>query len=204
MFDDGPQPGGRARPRSLPRTGGGYPPFVGDSTLPAQALGPVAAVRQAVDEHSDQYRPLGAYAGLTLAFNGLAVAGLIAAHRAGRLPDRFGPGDLALLSAGTYKLARVVAKDRVTSALRSPFTRFQSNSGFSEVEEAARGRGLQRAIGELIICPECLGQWVAAGFVAGHIAAPKTTRAVATTFSVYAAADGLQLLHAAVKQKLSD
>jgi hypothetical protein len=157
------------------------------------------ALREPFAAHSDQYRPLTGYATLTAAFNGLAAAGLVAAHRTGRLPEDYRATDLALLAAATYKLSRLIAKDRVTSALRAPFTRFQSDAGFGEVEEAARGSGLRRTLGELVVCPGCLGQWVAAGFVGGFVADPRTTRTVAATFTVYAAADALQMLHAAGK-----
>jgi hypothetical protein len=79
-------------------------------------------------------------------------AGLVAARARDRLPDRLGAGDVALLATATAKLSRVIAKDRVTSTLRAPFTRFQEDTGRGEVSEAARGRGAQRAIGELLIC----------------------------------------------------
>ena len=153
----------------------------------------------AVEPHSDQYRPLAGYGVLITAFNGLAAGGLLAAHRAGRLPDRLDPGDLALAAVASYKLARLIAKDRVTSALRAPFTTFQEDSGFSEVEEAARGTGLRRAVGELLVCPECLGQWTSAAFVGGLVGAPRVTRTVAAVFAVYAAADVLQVGHAVGK-----
>src|SRR4051812_11692693 len=92
--------------------------------------------------HADQYRPLGAYAGLVAAFN-LGVAGFVAAaERQGRLPERYPPADLGLMAVATYKLSRLVAKDRVTSGVRAPFTRYQGDAGHGEVDEAARGRGL--------------------------------------------------------------
>jgi uncharacterized protein DUF1360 len=150
--------------------------------------------------HSDRYRPLGAYAALIAAFNGTIAAGLLAAQRADRLPDRFGAGDLGLATVATYRLSRLIAKDRLTSALRAPFTRFQEDSGHGEVEEAARGRGLRLAVGELLVCPECVGQWVAAGFLGGLVVAPRPTRAVAALFTVYAASDALQMARAAAKE----
>src|SRR4051812_11581363 len=149
--------------------------------------------------HADQYRPLGGYAALIVAFNGAVAAGLVGAERSGRLPERYALGDLALMSVATYKFSRLISKDRVTSALRAPFTRFQEDSGHGEVEEAARGTGLRRAVGELLVCPDCLGQWVAGGFLAGLVAAPRPTRAVAAMFTVYAAADARQMLNAGAK-----
>ena len=154
-----------------------------------------------VSGHADQDRPLGSYVALMGAFGALSAAGLAAAARGERLPDRIGVGDLALGAVASYKVSRLLAKDRVTAGLRAPFTRFQEDSGHGEVEEAARGSGLRRAIGELLICPNCLGQWVAAGFTAGLLVAPRATRTVSAMFAVYAAADALQLLHSAGKSK---
>jgi hypothetical protein len=151
-------------------------------------------------DHSEQHRPLAAYNALIAAFNGLAAGGLVAAHRAGRLPERFSAGDIALAGAATYRLARLLARDRVTSGLRAPFTRFQDDAGHGEVDEAARGRGLQRALGELLVCPNCLSLWVAAGFTGGLVAAPRVTRAVAAGFTIEGIADALQLAAAAANQ----
>jgi uncharacterized protein DUF1360 len=145
-----------------------------------------------IEGHADRYRPLGGYLALMGAFNALAGAGLVAAHRAGRLPERIGPGDLALAGVATYKLSRLIGRDRVTSALRAPFTRFRGDAGQGEVDEAARGRGVRRAVGELLVCPDCLDLWVAAGFTGGLVAAPRVTRTVAAAFAVHALADALQ------------
>jgi hypothetical protein len=151
-------------------------------------------------DHADQHRPLAAYTAIIVAFNALAAAGLVVAHRRGRLPERFSAGDIALAGAASYRLARLVARDRVTSGLRAPFTRFQDDAGHGEVDEAARGRGVQRAIGELLVCPNCVGLWVAAGFTGGLVAAPRVTRTVAAGFTIEGIADALQLAAAAANQ----
>ena len=151
--------------------------------------------------HSAQHRPLAAYGALTVAFNGLFGAALLAARRSDRLPDRFGLGDALLLGAATAELSRLLAKDRVTSVLRAPFTRFEEDSGYGEVEEAARGTGAQRAIGELLICQYCVAQWVAAGMALGHAVAPRETRVVAGTFTVYGVANALNLAYSAAQDR---
>jgi hypothetical protein len=150
--------------------------------------------------HADQYRPLGSYALLTVLFNGSLAAALVAAARAGRLPERYGLGDLALIGAGTFKLSRLVARDRVTSAIRAPFTRFQGDAGHGEVDEAARGTGMRRAIGELLVCDYCLAQWFAAAGVVGLAAAPRTTRALGAVFTSYAISDFLQVAYVAAQE----
>jgi hypothetical protein len=103
----------------------------------------------------------GPYLALMGAFNAIVVGGVVAAGRAGRLPERVSPSDLTLGAIATCKVSRLIAKDRVTSGLRAHFTRFQEDSGHGEVEEAARGTGLRRAVGELLVCPNCLAQWMA-------------------------------------------
>jgi hypothetical protein len=147
--------------------------------------------------HSEQYRPLGGYLLLTGAFNALAATAVMAASRAGRLPDRVSASDIALGAVATYKLSRLIARDRVTSGIRAPFTRFQDDAGHGEVDEAARGTGLRLAIGELLVCPNCVGQWIAAGFTAGFVGAPRQTRPIAALFAIHAGADALQLAHSA-------
>jgi hypothetical protein len=98
-------------------------------------------------------------------------------------------------------MSRLLAKDRVTSVLRAPFTRFQEDTGRGEVSEAACGKGIQRAIGERLICEYCLAQWVAAGFALGHALAPRETRLVAATFAVFGASDVLNLAYPAAQQR---
>jgi hypothetical protein len=154
-----------------------------------------------IQGHSAQYRPLASYGLLTLAFNGLFGAALAAARRHDRRPGRFGAGEAVLLGAATAKLSRLIAKDRVTSVLRAPFTRFKEDTGYGEVEEEARGRGMQRAVGELLICQYCVAQWVAAGMVLGRAVAPRETQLVASTFAVYGLSDVLNLAYSAAQQR---
>ena len=145
--------------------------------------------------HADQHRPLGSYGALMGLFSGAFGTGLLVAGRSGRLPERIGARDVALLGVATFRLSRLIARDRVTSVVRAPFTRFQDDAGHGEVDEAARGVGLRRAVGELLICDFCLAPWVAAPGVVGLALAPRATRAVATLFAVQAVADALQLAY---------
>jgi hypothetical protein len=83
----------------------------------------------------------------------------------------------------------------VTSAARAPFTEYQGDSGAGEVEEAARGHGMRRAIGELLLCPYCLGMWIATAFTAGLIVAPRATRWIASALTTLFGADMLQIAY---------
>jgi hypothetical protein len=141
-------------------------------------------------------RPLAAYALLIGLFNAGFASAIAAAHTSGRkLPERIGLADLLLLGTATQKLSRLLAKDIVTSALRAPFTEFGDYSGQGEVDESARGHGMQKALGELVTCPFCVGQWVSAGFVSGFVASPRLTRLVASVFATLSIADFLQLAY---------
>jgi hypothetical protein len=143
----------------------------------------------------DEYRPLAGYAVLTGTFLTALTGALVAAHKNDRLPDRIPLQDLALAGLATHKLSRLITKDKISGTLRAPFTRFQEKSGHGEVEEAARGRGLRYAIGELLVCPYCVGQWVAGGFTVGYVFAPKTTRLLAAMWSIEAISDAAQLAY---------
>ncbi len=148
------------------------------------------------DHSPSQERPLGGYAVLTSSFFAAAGSFGVWLRRSGReLPDEISTRDLALVSLATFKASRIITRDRVTSTIRAPFSRFQGDAGHGEVNEAARGSGLQRAIGELLVCPYCLDMWVAGGFVAGLVAAPRATRLVASIFAAVSGADALQLAY---------
>jgi len=147
-------------------------------------------------------RPLAGYAGLVAVFNAVIVGSLVGL-RAKReaLPERVAAGDLALLGVATFKLSRLIAKDKVTSFLRAPFTEYEESAGHGEVKEKPRGHGLQLAIGELLVCPYCIGQWVATALGLGYVANPRATRLAASTLTLVAIADALQLAWKAAEEK---
>jgi hypothetical protein len=89
----------------------------------------------------------------------------------------------------------------VTSFLRAPFVHLEEKSGTNSLEEALRGQGLRRSLGDLLSCPECAGRWVAGGFAAGMLHAPRTTRAVASLYAALAVADLLQFAYVGLKSR---
>jgi hypothetical protein len=146
--------------------------------------------------------PLLGYALLAGLFNALVAAALVLLRRSGReLPERVSIGDFMLIGVGAHKLSRLIAKDKVTSFARAPFTELQEKGGPAELEEAARGTGARRAIGELLVCPYCLGLWVVAAFTLGIAVAPRFTRFVATVFSALTVSDFLQIAYKAAEEK---
>ena len=113
-----------------------------------------------------EHRPLAPYAAMSTTFGAAFVASLVAAERSGReLPKGFSTRDILLTGVATHKLSRQLTKEKATSFIRAPFTRYQESSGQGEISEEARGFGLRRAIGELLNCPYCPGHWIAAGLV---------------------------------------
>jgi hypothetical protein len=120
------------------------------------------------------------------------------------LPERIDPRDAVLLAVASHKAARMIAKDRVTSAVRAPFTRFQQDAGPGEVDEAARGRGMRRAIGELLVCPYCLGMWTSASLTALLLVVPRFTRWFASVLAIFFGSEMLQFAHRWVEKSTSD
>ncbi len=141
--------------------------------------------------YSDEYTPLGGYAALLAVWSTIYGGALAAAAATHRLPERLDPRDVVLLGVATHKLTRIATKDWVTAPVRAPFVRYQGSGGGGEVEERARGRGLRKAIGDLLTCPFCTGPWVAGALVAGLIARPRVTRVVAGGFAAVALSDWL-------------
>jgi Protein of unknown function (DUF1360) len=132
----------------------------------------------------------------------VASVSALARRRGRELPERVAPGDLALMAIATHKASRLLTKDRVTSAVRAPFTRFEEEGGPGEVEEQARGSGLRRAVGELVICPYCLSMWIATGFATGLVLAPRPTRWAASVLSAVFGSDLLQVLYKRAEDSL--
>jgi hypothetical protein len=148
-------------------------------------------------KNKDQNPPLAGYGALVGTFLATAAAAVVGLDRAKRLPERVGGADLALLGVATYSISRTLTRDRVTTFLRDPFVRVQGPAGRGEVESESRGSGLQRAIGDLVICPFCISQWVAAAGILGLAVAPRPTRAVASIFALHTAAEVLNFGHEA-------
>ncbi len=154
-----------------------------------------------LDGYSETKRPLGGYAVLAGLFT-VALSSALAGASTKKEDDlpRLNWGDLLLLGVATHKLGRILTKDFVTSPFRAPFVKFKKSAGAGEVEEEARGEGMQEAIGDLITCPYCIAPWVASALVFAHRAAPIATRMICSIFSITAASDFLNQLYARAKE----
>jgi hypothetical protein len=152
----------------------------------------------------ERERPLGGYAVLMSTFTALAVAFSVWFHRSGReLPESISARDLMLVTVASHKTSRLITRDRVTSAVRAPFTEFQGDAGPGEVDERARGRGLRRAVGELLVCPYCLGMWVSAAMTASLLVFPRFTRWFAAVLVSFFGSEVLHLAYVRAEKLLS-
>ena len=147
-------------------------------------------------------RPLGGFLGAMGVYSAVVAAGAAAVRATGRpLPDRIPAGDAVLLTVATFRLARRIAKDPITSPFRAPFTTFRGTSGEAELAEEVREHGgVKHAVGELLTCPFCLAQWVGTAFVFGYAAAPRATRLAALTMTTVAGSDVLQFVYDAIQK----
>jgi hypothetical protein len=144
----------------------------------------------------EQDKPLAGYGALMATFATLAGGFAGWFRTSGRaLPDRMDGRDLVLLTVASHKASRLIAKDKVTSAIRAPFARYEGAAGPGEVSERPRGRGLRRVIGELLVCPYCLGMWISATFTAGLLVAPRFTRWLASVLTIFFGSDVLQIAY---------
>ena len=124
-------------------------------------------------------RPYRAYATIMAVFGGgLATAGVLA-KLLDREPERATALDLAALSVATFKVARTIARDPVTSWIREPLT--DDPDG-----------GIEQALAELVTCSRCVGTWVAAGLGSTQIIAPRFGRLLTWTLGAAGVNDFLQ------------
>ena len=159
------------------------------------------AVATDTREHAPS-QPHGAYAAIFGTFvGGLAAVGALA-RMLDRDPREHTALDFALLSAATFKAARTIARDEVTSFIREPFV--EGEAGTGEDEEPIRTGGMQQAIGELVTCSRCVGTWAAAGLAATQTVAPRFGRLLTWTLSAAGVNDFLQAGFAALAHKSNE
>lgn len=145
--------------------------------------------------------PYGVYAGIMATFaGGLAAAGAVAGLL-GRDPREHTALDLAVLSLATFKAARTIARDDVTSFIREPFVEGHAKDG---AEDPVETGDLRQALGELVTCSRCIGTWVAAGLSSTQIIAPRFGRLLTWTLATAGANDVLQTGFAAFASKANE
>ena len=143
--------------------------------------------------------PYESYAAIMVTFGGLlALAGALGKRleRDARCDTWL---DFALISAASFKAARTLARDPVTSPLRAPFVEGEAHDG--EDEEPVREGGMQQAIGELVTCTRCVGTWAAAGLATTHVIAPRFGRMLTLALGTAGVNDFLQTAFVALNHK---
>jgi hypothetical protein len=145
--------------------------------------------------------PYSAYAAIMATFaGGLAAAGALA-RSLDREPRENTALDFLVLAAASFKTARTISRDEVTSFLRAPFVEGEAHEGG---EEPVPTGDLQQAIGELVTCSRCIGTWAAAGLAAAQIIAPRFGRLLTWSLAAAGANDFLQAGFAALTEKSNE
>jgi Protein of unknown function (DUF1360) len=149
----------------------------------------------------DHHPPYGSYAAIAAAFTlGHGVATSLS-RALGREPRALTALDFVTLSAATFKASRTLSRERVASFVRQPFV-----EGHAEVGEDERpaGEGLQRAIGELVTCPRCVGAWSAAALASSQVLTPRFGRLLTWSLGAAGANDFLQAAFKALCAKANE
>jgi hypothetical protein len=155
-----------------------------------------------VSELHAQTPPYGAYAAIMGTFvGGLGLAG-ITARALDRDPACQTALDFLVLSAASFKAARTLTRDEVTSFLREPFVKGEAHEGTDE--EPVETGDLRQAIGELVTCSRCGGTWAAAALASTQIIAPRFGRLLTWSLAAAGANDFLQAAFAALTDKANE
>src|SRR5215217_3938186 len=131
---------------------------------------------------------------------GIGLAGL-AARIFDRNPACQTPLDFVVLSAASFKAARTLSSDEVTSFLREPFVEGKAHEGD---EEPLHSGDYRQAIGELVTCSRCGGTWAAAGLAVSQILSPRFGRLLTWSLAAAGANDWLQAGFAALTAKANE
>jgi Protein of unknown function (DUF1360) len=154
-----------------------------------------------VAEARDSSPPYEAYAAIMGVFvGGLGLAG-VAARVFDRNPACQTPLDFVVLSVASFKAARTLARDEVTSFVREPFVKGEAHAGDEEPLESGDFR---QAIGELVTCSRCGGTWAAAALATTQILAPRFGRLLTWSLAAAGANDWLQAGFAALTGKADE
>ena len=87
-------------------------------------------------------------------------------------------GELIPLTAATFTLSKMIARERIGTWVREPFV--DDPAG----RKRPRGGSVRRALGELVTCSRCVGAWTALGLVGLRIAHPRAGRTATAVFAV--------------------
>ena len=127
------------------------------------------------------------YAAINAVYGTLLAAIVLATRERGAKDDPISGAELIPLSAATFALSKVIAREKIGSWVREPFVEDEPDDG-----QRPRGRRIRRAVGELVTCTRCVGAWSALGIVGLRLASPASGKAVTNVLAASAANDFLQ------------
>jgi hypothetical protein len=125
------------------------------------------------------------YAAINAVYGVLMTAVVLFTRERAR-EDPIAGRELIPIAAATFALSKVIAREKIGSWMREPFV--DQDGG----ERRPAGRGLRRAVGELLTCTRCVGAWSALGLVGLRLADPSSGRIVTNVLAASAANDWLQ------------
>jgi hypothetical protein len=141
--------------------------------------------------------PYEAYATLM----GMFALGLAVASRAADAEQQLKPIDIVALGLATFKAARTLSRDKVTSFVREPFV---EQTAYDGTGETPAGEGMTRAVGELVTCTRCVGTWIAAGLASSMSVTPRFGKLLVWTLDAAAINDFLQAGFSALTAKTNE
>jgi hypothetical protein len=154
------------------------------ATEPTQTFG--AQGRNGGEHRDEPLTDAVDYAAINAVYAAL-FAGVIYATRERAREEPIKLHELVPMSAATFALAKVVAKEKAGTWVREPFVDHEPSG-----QMRPQGRRLRRAVGELVTCTRCVGAWSALGVVGLRLAYPDAGRNVANVLAVSGANDWLQ------------
>ena len=127
------------------------------------------------------------YAALNAVYGALLAGVVLATRNRGARREPISGPELIPLSAATFALAKVIAREKIGTWVREPFVEEEPSDG-----QRPAGRGIRRAVGELVTCTRCVGTWSALVVVGLRVASPEAGRTVSAVLATSAANDWLQ------------
>ena len=128
------------------------------------------------------------YAVLNAVYGALFVGTVLATRKRAPHQDPIAFHELIPMSAATFTLSKVIAREKIGTWMRDPFVEHVDDTQ----PRRPRGRRLRRAVGELVTCTRCVGAWSALGVVGLRAADPHAGRLVTNVLAASAANDFLQ------------
>ena len=143
------------------------------------------------------------YGPLLAMYIGMSALLLIGVRRFGPSPPRPTIGDVALIGLGTFKLSRLITKEKVLHPARAPFVEGVEPGVGSEINCEPAGTGVRRAIGELVTCPFCMSVWISTILVASFALVPRAVRLITSALAAIVVADASQYLYSDLREEAS-